>query len=204
MSSRGAKKKKKNTAPRKAAVQVELPLPPPPGPPLPVDEIVLAWWQKPAAAASLAAVALLLMALGIGSQLQARRDRALAADLGTRVKTLSLRASTAARALRIAPNPRSWSAVPDASIARPEPPQMLDLYLPVGYSPSTSFEVTIDKVDQGRMMTIQRVAPDSSHELRLSLNSSALGPGEYRILLRGYDGRGQRSDTGWVRLVIEE
>jgi hypothetical protein len=204
MSGRSAKKKKRNPLLRRPAEQVELPLPPPPGPPLPVEELVLAWWQKPTAVASLAAVALLLVVLGIGSQLNARRDRALAAGLEARVKTLTLRASTAARALRIAPNPRSWSATPDASIGWPEPPLMLDVYLPVGYSKFTSFALTIDKVDQGRMLTIQRMTPDSNHELSLSLNSSAFGPGEYRILLQGYDWRGQRSDTGWVRLVIED
>ncbi|MCJ7451515.1 MAG: hypothetical protein MUO39_03440 [Steroidobacteraceae bacterium] len=197
-------KKKKTSALRKPAVQVELPLPPPPGPPLPVEEMVLAWWQKPAAVVSLAAVAMLLLVLGAISQLHARRDRAQAAELEARVKTLTLRASTAARALRITPNPRSWSAAPDASIGWPEPPLMLDLYLPVGYSQFTSFAVTIDKVDQGRMMTIQRMAPDSNRELRLSLNSSAFGPGEYRILLQGYDWRGQRSDTGWVRFIIRQ
>lgn len=195
-------KKKRSSITRKPAVQVELPLPPPPGPPLPVEVTELAWWQKPPAVASLAAVTMLLLVLGVISQLHARRDRALAAELGTRVNTLTLRASTAARALRIAPNPRSWSAAPDASIDWPEPPLTLDLYLPVGYSPFTIFAVTIDKVDQGRMLTIERVAPDSNHELRLSLNSSAFGPGEYRILLQGYDWRGQRSDSGWVRFVV--
>jgi len=197
-------KKKKSPATRKPAVQVELPLPPPPGPPLPAEELTLAWWQKPPAVVSLAAVAILLLVLGVNSLLHARRDRALAAELETRVKTLTLRASTASRALRITPNPRSWSAAPDASIGWPEPPLMLDLYLPVGYSQFTSFAVTIDKVDQGRMLTIQRMAPDSNRELRLSLNSSAFGPGEYRILLQGYDWRGQRSDTGWVRFVVRQ
>jgi hypothetical protein len=188
---------------RKAAVQVELALPPPPGPPLPVEEIVLAWWQKPVAVASLAAIAVLLLVLGIASQLHARRDRALAAELETRVKTLTLRASTAERALRIEPNPRSWSAAPDATIAWPEPPLMLELYLPVAYSEFTTFAVTVDKVDQGRMLVVQRMMPDSNRELRLSLNSSALGPGEYRIRIEGYNWRGQRADAGWVRLVIK-
>jgi hypothetical protein len=188
---------------RKAAVQVELALPPPPGPPLPVEEIVLAWWQKPVAVASLAAVAVLLLVLGVASQLHARRDRALAAELETRVKTLTLRASTAERALRIEPNPRSWSAAPDATIAWPEPPLMLELYLPVAYSEFTSFAVTLDKVNQGRMLVVQRMMPDSNRELRLSLNSSALGPGEYRIRIEGYNWRGQRADAGWVRLVIK-
>lgn len=188
---------------RKPAVQVELALPPPPGPPLPAEEVVLAWWQKPVAVASLAAVAALLLVLAVASQLNARRDRALAADLETRVKTLTLRASTAERALRIAPNPRSWSAAPDAVVRWPEPPQLLDLYLPVAYSDFTSFAVTIDKVDHGRVLAIQRMMPDSNRELRLSLNSSAFGPGEYRIRIEGYNWRGQRADAGWVRLVIQ-
>jgi hypothetical protein len=195
-------RKKKSSVPRKPAVQAELPLPPPPGPPLPVELPEPAWWQKPPLVSSLAAAAVLLLVLAAISQLHARRDRALAAELETRVRTLTLRASTAAQALRIAPNPRSWSAAPDASLQWPEPPLMLDLYLPVGYAQFTSFAVTIDKVDQGRMLTVQRMTPDSNHELRLSLNSSAFGPGEYRILLQGYDSRGQRSDTGWVRMVV--
>jgi len=195
------KKPNKASRLRKAAVQVELALPPP-GPPLPAEEIVLAWWQKPVAVASLAALAALLLVLAVASQLHARRDRLHAAALETHVKTLTLRASTAERLLRIAPNPRSWSAEPDAVVSRPEPPQMLDLYLPVAYSDFTSFAVTIDKVDQGRMMMVQRMMPDSNRELRLSLNSSAFGPGEYRIRIEGYTWRGQRADAGWVRLVI--
>ena len=197
------KKPNKASRLRKAAVQVELALPPPPGPPLPAEEIVLAWWQKPVAVVSLAALAVLLLALAVASQLHARRDRVHAAELEARVKTLTLRASTAERLLRIVPNPRSWSAAPDSVVSWPEPPQMLDLYLPVGYSEFTSFAVTIDKVDQGRMMMAQRMMPDSNRELRLSLNSSAFGPGEYRIRIEGYTWRGQRADAGWVRLVIK-
>lgn len=197
------KKRKKDSRLRKPAVQVELALPPPPGPPLPTGEIVLAWWQKPRAVASLAAMASLLLVFSMASQLYARRDRARAAELETRVKTLTLRDSTAERALRIPPNPRSWSAVPDAVVAWPEPPQMLDLYLPVAYSDFTAFAVTVDKVNQGRMLVIQRTMPDSNRELRFSLNSSAFGPGEYRIRIDGYDWRGRRSDAGWVRLLVK-
>ena len=194
---------KQKSGARKPAVQVELALPPPPGPPLPAEEIVLAWWQKPVAVVSLAALAVLLLVVAVASQLHARRDRALAATLETRVRTLTLRPSTAERALRIPPNPRSWSAVPDSVIAWPEPPQLLELYLPIGYTAFTSFALTIDKVDQGRMMIVQRVMPDSNRDIRLSLNSSAFGPGEYRIRIEGYTWRGQRVGAGWVRLVMK-
>ena len=51
-------------------------------------------------------------------------------------------------------------------------------------------------------MVIERMTPDSNRDLRLALNSSAFGPGEYRIRLQGYTWRGQRVDVGWVRLVV--
>jgi hypothetical protein len=195
-------KSKKSLRFRKPAVQEDLPLPPPPGPPLPAPEIELAWWQKPAAAAALALLAVLACVVAAVAQVSAHRDRALAAALETRVKTLTLRAASSQRAVRITPNPRSWSAGADATIAWPEPPELLDLYLPVGYAEFPSFAVTIDKVNQGRMMILQRVMPDSNRDIRLSLNSSAFGPGEYRIRIEGYTWRGQRVDAGWVRLVV--
>ena len=188
---------------RKPAVQEDLPLPPPPGPPLPAPEIELAWWQKPATVAAIALIGVLACVVATVAQVSSNRDRALAADFETRVKSLTLRAASAQRALRIAPNPRSWSAEPDATIAWPEPPELLDLYLPVGYAQFPTFAVTIDKVDQGRMMILQRVMPDSNREIRLSLNSSAFGRGEYRIRIEGYTWRGERVDAGWVRLVVQ-
>ena len=196
------KQSKKSSRLRKPAIQEDLPLPPPPGPPLPAPEIDLAWWQKPATAATVALLAVLACVVAAVAQVSAHRDRALAADLETRVKTLTLRAASSGRAVRIAPNPRSWSAEPDATIAWPEPPELLDLYLPVGYAQFPTFAVTIDKVDQGRMMILQRVMPDSNREIRLSLNSSAFGRGEYRIRIEGYTWRGDRVDAGWVRLVV--
>jgi len=65
------------------------------------------------------------------------------------------------------------------------------------------FAVTIDKVDAGRLLDLQRITPDSNRELRLSLNSSAFGPGEYRVRLQGYTWRGERIDAGWVRWVVQ-
>jgi hypothetical protein len=53
------------------------------------------------------------------------------------------------------------------------------------------------------VLELQRVATDSNRELRFTLNSSAFGPGEYRIRLQGYTWRGERVDAGWVRLVIK-
>ena len=188
---------------RRPAVQVDLPLPDPPGNSKPESPLDLPWWQRPVAVATLAGLAALLLILTITSQVSVRRERVAAAALAAQLKTATLRAPTRDRSLRIVPNPRSWSAAPDATIAWPEPPELIELFMPVSYSRYRVFAVTIDKTDRGRMMVLQRVTPDSNGDLRISLNSSAFGPGEYRLRLQGYTWQGRRVDAGWVRLRIK-
>lgn len=198
---------------RKYLTQAELELPPPatdddasaPGTDQDFefdDEFVPAWWQKPVFVAALGAACVGLIVVAGTSLLNAARDRAAAEEAEAREKVLTLRAINSVRALRIAPNPRSWSTAPDATITWPEPPQLLELHLPVGYTEFLTFAIVIDKVDHGRVLVVERVAPDSNKELLLSLNSSAFGPGEYRLRLQGYTWRGDRVDVGWVRLVV--
>ena len=201
---------------RKYLTQAELELPPPaagspagdaedsgdefdcPEPP------ELAWWQSRPVVAGLAVACVASLVLAAASMLSAARDRESARVAAEREKTLTLRAINSVRALRIAPNPRSWSASPDATLAWPEPPQLLELHLPVGYSEFLTFAVNIDKVDHGRVLVVERIAPDSNKDLLLSLNSSAFGPGEYRLRLQGYTWRGERVDVGWVRLQVTD
>jgi hypothetical protein len=224
MSSRGqptgkrSKKKKNARKPpphwRKYLTQAELELPPPVEGAIVDDEDdgddefqyadqpELAWWQaKPVVAGLAAACAALLVTTGF-AMLNASREREAARVAVAREQVLTLRAINSVRALRIEPNRRSWSAAPDASIAWPEPPQLLELHLPVGYSEFLTFAVTIDKVDHGRVLVVERIVPDSNKELQLSLNSSAFGPGEYRLRLQGHTWRGERVDAGWVRLQV--
>jgi hypothetical protein len=197
----GKKKRAKHL--RKPAEQVDLPLPPPPRPPLPAPEIVLAWWQRPPVFAASVALATLLLVVATFAIFAAQRDRARADALEQQLRSRTPGVAESLRALRIAPNPRSWSAEPDAVVDWPDPPELLDLYLPVAYTDFTTFTVAVDKVDHGRMLVAQRLAPDANKELRLALNSSAFGPGEYRIRIEGFNWRGERADVGWVRLVMK-
>ena len=197
-----ARKKRKGLL-RKPAVQVELELPPPAGPgSVEFVELEPEWWQRRGFVIALSCALLLLLALMIAARVASYRDRELAGAAEDKVRTLTLRPATQVRAVRITPNPQSWSASPDATVAWPEPPELLDLYLPVAYSDFKVFAITIDKVDVGRVLDLQRVSTDSNRELRLTVNSSAFGPGEYRIRLQGYTWRGQRVDAGWVRLKV--
>ncbi len=168
------------------------------------DPPELAWWQSRSVVMSLAVACVALLVLAGASLWNAARDREAARVAAEREQTLTLRAINSVRALRIAPNPRSWSAAPDATLAWPEPPQLLELHLPVGYAEFLTFAVIIDKVDHGRVLVVERIAPDSNKELLLSVNSSAFGPGEYRLRLQGYTWRGERVDVGWVRLKVTD
>ena len=163
-----------------------------------------AWWQTRLFVAGLTVVCVALLVLAAASMINASRDRESARVAAEREKTLTLRAINSVRALRVAPNPRSWSASPDTTLAWPEPPQLLELHLPVGYTEFLTFALTLDKVDHGRVLVVERMAPDSNKELLLSLNSSAFGPGEYRLRLQGYTWRGDRVDVGWVRLQVTD
>lgn len=195
-------KKRSGRGRHKPAIQVELPLPGPQGD-LPAQEPpVLPWWQQPPVVIGLAALAALLLLGTIFSQYAAHRNRTRAEALQSALHMRTLRAATREQTLRIEPNPHSWSASPDASIRWPEPPEELEIHIPVAYTNLRNFAITIDKVDHGRVMVLHRVRPDSNNDLRLSINSSALGPGEFRIRLDGYTRLGERRDVGWARLVI--
>jgi hypothetical protein len=200
---------------RRYLVQAELELPPPPAGaqttgasnslewaaadrPVPT----LRWWQTPLAVGALVACGLLLVVATAWSLRRAAIDRKVAVVAERRAQALTIRAATDERDLRVAPNPRSWSAAPDLVLQAPEPPQTLNLYFPVGYAPYPSFAVIIDKADHGRVITVHRISPDSNHDLRLALNSSAFGPGEYRLRIQGYTWQGDRIDAGWVRMLV--
>jgi hypothetical protein len=201
---------------RKYLTQAELELPPPAaGTPLsePADRdedvaddepLRLAWWQSRPFVTCLAVVCAAVSVLAILSLLSASREREAARVAAEREKALTLRAINSVRTLRVAPNPRSWSAAPDVTLAWPEPPQLLQLHLPVSYTEFLTFALTIDKVDHGRVLVIERMTRDSNKELLLSLNSSAFGPGEYRLRLQGYTWRGERVDVGWVRMLVTD
>ena len=92
---------------------------------------------------------------------------------------------------------------PTMSIGWPMPPELLDMYIDVSEGNYNSFQVTIDRADGSRALQIRRIARDSNRELRLSLNSSAFGPGEYLMKFDGYNWRGDLQELGWIMLGLE-
>ena len=80
--------------------------------------------------------------------------------------------------------------------------ELADMKVDVSWSRFTTFRVTIDRIDQGRVLVLGSLQRDSNGHLRLALNSSALGPGEYSVLLEGLDWRGTPNREGWFNFSL--
>ena len=83
------------------------------------------------------------------------------------------------------------------------PPQLLDMYVDVSEGKYNQFMVTIEKVDGGLVMQLRRVARDSNRDLRITMNSSAFGRGNFLVRVDGYNWRGQTENVGWLMLGLE-
>jgi len=117
-------------------------------------------------------------------------------------KSLQLRAPGGMREIRVNPSTAKPSA-PTVNVGWLDPPQLLELRVNMSEGKYNTFLVTIDSVSDGRAMQIRRMARDSNGELRIGLNSSAFGQGDYDVKIEGYTWRGDTVPAGWVRLGLK-
>lgn len=94
-------------------------------------------------------------------------------------------------------------AQPTVALGWLTPPELLDISIDAREGKMTQFQITVDKSDGVRVMQIKRIARDSNKELRLSLNSSAFGPGDYLVKIDAYNWRGQTREYGWFMLGLQ-
>jgi hypothetical protein len=80
--------------------------------------------------------------------------------------------------------------------------EMADFKFDVSWSSYSNFRVSIERVDQGRVATLSNLARDSNGHLRVSLNSSAIGPGIYQVTLEGLDWRGSPVPQAWASFAV--
>jgi hypothetical protein len=117
-------------------------------------------------------------------------------------KATQMQAAGSTRVYRVQPV-RGKPARPTLDVGWPNPPQWMDIYVDVSEGKYNQFMITVEKVDGGLVMQLRRVARDSNRELRLNLNSSAFGPGEYLVRIDGYNWRGQTENVGWLMVGLK-
>ena len=172
------------------------------GKPEPWREEPKRFWQKPQLTLGLAA-ATLFFALGLAIVAGSNSDKALRiTKLQKQLADQPLDPAATTRTIRLLPNRKGASNTPAIMIGG-ESTYLADLRIDVSSSPFRMYRVTIDRIDQGRVSIIHNLMKDSNGHLRIALNSSALGPGNYQFTLEGLTWKGEAQPDSWITVGIK-
>jgi len=172
------------------------------GKPQPWEEAPKRPWEKPQVVIGLAvAVIVLLVTLAVVASGASGRNRTIE-KLQKQVAQQPLEPATSTRTIRLLPSHSSGSSSPAVVIGGGGSTQLADLKIDMSRSDFRAFRVTIDRIDQGRVMVLNNLLKDSNGHLRIALNSSALGPGNYQFTIEGLTWRGETVPDGWITIGI--
>lgn len=172
------------------------------GEPLPWTEKTLAPWQKPGMFAGVLAAAAfgLIAAASLFVANQGKADTIVMLD--RKLAEQPLLPVQATRSITVEPS-RNGALKRSQIVIGDGRTELADFRFDLSWSKYGMFTVTIDRVDQGRMAVLTNIARDSNGHVRLALNSSALGPGEYDVKFEGLDLRHGSAAQGWTRFRVD-
>jgi hypothetical protein len=156
------------------------------------------WWEQLPVLIGTALLALVLAIVSLVTHSgQSARDRTIA-SLQQRLATQPLDPAKSTRAITVVPSrtgPSTHSLVRIGGGA-----QMADLKFDLSWSQFSVFQVTVDRIDQGRVGVLHNMQRDSNGNLHLELNSTALGPGAYQLTIEGLTWRGEPVPQAWATI----
>jgi len=156
-------------------------------------------WQRPEIVIGLAALAAVLLVAVILLGTSARSSSAALVARNQELQQQPLLPAQSTRSITIKPAREGPPARSAASIGGGAT-ELADLKLDMSWSAFANFRITIDRVDQGRFAVLGNLGRDSNGQLRLALNSSALGPGDYALTIDGIDQWGRTVPQAWTRI----
>jgi hypothetical protein len=172
------------------------------GKPEPWAEPKKAFWQKlEIVLGLLGATMALAVALAIVASGSAQKTRHIAA-LQQEATERPLDPATSTRDIRLLPSRDGASDTPAIIIGGGSEAQLADFRIDESRSPYRLFRITIDRINQGRVGIIDHLAKDSDGNLRIALNSTALGPGDYQLTIEGLSWQGQPQPDSWVTIGV--
>jgi hypothetical protein len=172
------------------------------GKPEPWQEAPRKFWEKPQLVLALGgAMLVLVITLAIVASGSSGKSRRIA-QLQARVAEQPLEPATQTRTIRLLPSYKGGSNTP-AFVIGGAATQLADLKIDMSRSAYRNFRVTIDRIDQGRVAVLHNLAKDSNGHLRVELNSSALGPGNYQLTIEGLTWKGEAVPDAWITIGIQ-
>jgi hypothetical protein len=171
------------------------------GKPEPWQEAPKKLWQKPQITFGLAGFSLaLLICVAVLWNSGTTKDAHIA-KLQKQVAEQPLDPATTTRTIRLLPSFKGSSNSP-AVVVGGGSAQLADLKLDLSRSAYRSFRITIDRIDQGRVAILQNVGKDSNGHVRVALNTTALGPGNYQFTMEGINWKGETVPEAWITVGI--
>lgn len=159
------------------------------------------WWEKLPVLVAAAALALILGVVALLSAGKLSERERTIASLQQRVQAQPLDPAQLTRTIAIIPSRTAPSRRSLVTIGG-GPAQMADLKIDLAWSQFTAFRVTIDRIDQGRVVILHNVQRDSNGNIHIELNSSALGPGGYQFTIEGLTWRGEPVPQAWATISV--
>ncbi len=172
------------------------------GKPEPWEEPRKFFWQKlEIVLGLLAATVVLAIALAIAASGSAQKTRRIAA-LQQEATERALDPATSTRDIHLLPSRDGASNSPAIIIGGGSDAELADFRIDESRSPYRMFRITIDRINQGRVGVIDHIAKDSDGNIRIALNSTALGPGDYQLTIEGLNWQGQPLADSWVTIGV--
>jgi len=154
----------------------------------------------------LAGAAVLIFALLVSVIVLASKysgERAHVRSLEKRLVAGPLKPPSDMRSILVKPDRVASSRV-QFSIPGGDRPQLLQLKVDVSSALQSAFRVTIDKKDQARVGTIDRVLRDSNGLIKFTFNTSGVTPGIYRFRFEGITMRNDVIPVAWMNVQVQE
>lgn len=157
------------------------------------------FWEKPIfgfIAAGLAVAALIACAV-LATQVSNRNTQIVKLQKDNQERPIA--PSTSKRRIIVEPSRNGPPSQSKVSIAKGE---FAEMKVDMSWTKFTTFKVSINRVDQGRVADIDGLSKDSNGHLRLSLNSGAFGPGQYLVTIEGLNIRREALPMAWYKFTV--
>ena len=80
--------------------------------------------------------------------------------------------------------------------------EFAEMKIDLSWAQFSTFRISIDRVDQGRVALLDGLDKDSNGHVRLALNANAFGPGDYMVTVEGLNMRRESVPVGWYRIAV--
>ena len=157
------------------------------------------FWEKPAFtfAAAGVAIAAVIGCLVLAMQVSSR-DASIT-KLKQQNHERPVEPSTRKRAIKVG---TARNGPPPQGSFTVHPGDFAQLKMDLSWSRFSTFRVSIDRVDQGRVAVIDGLTKDSNGHVRMSFNAGAFGPGDYMVQFEGLNMRREALPVAWFRFSV--